>query len=227
MDREALKVEDSGENVNNCFEKDKSPKQIYEKSDVKCVEGFDANEGGSSLAKRTLAKELKSLGSAGMMAWTINIGQHLFRAMFRTIVLGFKLIGQDNIVLSLEVSERSTLAIDQGSLPASGGSKRSWVLYLTGVGEKEVAWKLLEVLISTQGKRKLRELRRRQLLHLFLHLLHSTSTLNWISWWSDSTSGRHYLRPMLLCRSSNILRTLLAFDFYVALQQHQHDQDMT
>ncbi|PKU86480.1 hypothetical protein MA16_Dca010516 [Dendrobium catenatum] len=37
---------------------------------------------------------------------------------------------------------------------------------------------------------------RRQLLHLFLHLPRSASTLSWISWWSDSTSGRLTLRSL-------------------------------
>ena len=40
--------------------------------------------------------------------------------------------------LLLGGSRRSLSALDQGSMPSSGGSKRSWVLCPTGVGEKSL-----------------------------------------------------------------------------------------
>ncbi|PKU83498.1 hypothetical protein MA16_Dca018487 [Dendrobium catenatum] len=62
----------------------------------------------------------------------------------------------------LEALGRSSLAIDQGSLPSlegskrslgsmpsSGGSKRSWVLYLTGVGGKKFLYRLLHLVVHT------------------------------------------------------------------------------
>lgn len=56
MEREEGEVEEVGRSVNSCFEKGKSPKQISEIIDAKCLKGVGANEGSSSFAKRIFAK---------------------------------------------------------------------------------------------------------------------------------------------------------------------------